>query len=1297
MRKFFRRIGKAIGKTVGGVAQIAVGIVTLDRERISKGFTDVLDGATFGGYSKFMGWWADTFWQQPERVYQEMAARKVTTTGSQTPIGTIYGTAVTGGNMVWYGGTGDLSEYFIAVYALADYQIAGVRSIWVNDDLVFANVPDGNQTLAASAQGDYKDRITAYVRTGQSGVNTVSDPRARAAGWTTGHRMDGNAYVLIVFKLNPNDDKSQELYRGGMPRVRFEVRGKLINGAWTDNQAAIIRDYLLTPVEQGGFGATTAELDEPSFTAGIALCDQQVPKAGGGTEKRYTANGVVSSAQLPIDNLQQLCAAGACFVDYVQGKYVYIQGAYQAPPSSEEFNERDLIGGVSFDLGAGKADLVNTVRGSFVDPANNYDAVDYPEIQAANGVALDGEVLPRELNWPLTTSAGTARRLAKIALLQSRGRTLSLTMTTRIYTKRVGDRIQLSIHYLGWNKKVFRIVGLNLGIGRGAQVDLVEDGPDVWAWSAREAIAVPIAPALNLPDLGDLPAPTGLTIQEQINTPNTALGDRSTLQLSATPPAVPAFQYLQFEYRLQGDNNWTTIGYENNQQASVVVQSFGGTFDFRARAVDSAGNVSRFAATASHTVFDVRSQKAQDKKLLLPKIAGLHLVNSTKTEHTEFVSGAAEFEWQPRSQTNSTEFGNDVFGADDGVLDPFFDGYQINLYRTSGERLTPVYSEQTNDNGFTVTLDLNKRFSLGRRFGFGVVAKGVNGQLGEEQRFIVQNRAPAIPSVGFQVGFSTISMALQQPTDEDFVGFDLFFTSGGQDPYKATPIRISGNSYTVDGLVPGFDYAVGVRSIDEFGIGEQSPVLPVSTKKIESSALGNITTPVTIDEQGGRLITNNSGYIAFHGATSAPSESQFPLIFGAFDGDQYPFWVDAAGNVKITGKFSAGGQEFGVQGIQLEPQGSNARAFIGNAASGQFLRFEDGVLELGPNSKLKRTQTSNVSVTVGTGGDFPNLVAALEAFGEIPQGFNNSGVTATIWLLQGTTNTTGPVRFKNGLNLAHVRVRSNTNVIDFGSSTIDVEDGAFAPVFNAPVLRTNSPLPFITVQNNSTFQFYGSQIANHGSNAALLRLSGGSTFVHHVSQHNGTDCGLFSNTPSSFPSILAADGSVIRITSQFANNLQYTLSNVASGPSNYPLELRSSTMFFDVDSINLELFINTRRAVNVLDGSKVVINTMRVCNIATTFVTPLFQVFNSELMIQATGRQDGGQMPQAVTSNFDGAYFCLLSRSRLTVGVGPLEVSGSSANNLQLEKGSIVSIDGLVTTTANIAFNTLTGSGIIFR
>lgn len=204
-------------------------------------------------------------------------------------------------------------------------------------------------------------------------------------------------------------------------------------------------------------------------------------------------------------------------------------------------------------------------------------------------------------------------------------------------------------------------------IGGGAQLKASEN---LWEqYSNIVFLDTSAAPVIDPPPYVE-PIPA-FTLTEQLNTPVTPNGDRSSIEVSVTRPIFNAgeidnYSYSLVEYRVQGDDLWIAAN-PASPESVIEVPSNGANYEVRIRAVSTSKNTNDTGPVQTITVTDINGRTDNDLSNIYPfdEITGLKL--SGETDNT-FSGGDASFEWD----NSNSEYA-------------YFNYYQIDLY--SGAQL----------------------------------------------------------------------------------------------------------------------------------------------------------------------------------------------------------------------------------------------------------------------------------------------------------------------------------------------------------------------------------------------------------------------------------------------------------------------------------------------------------------------------------------------------------------------------------------------------------------------------------
>ena len=274
----------------------------------------------------------------------------------------IYGEAMVSGPLVFAGSTGSDHSDLHLVIALAGHEVEQIGTIYFNDEAIGTLDGSGNVTT-----GRFAGKVKIGKHLGSSGQSADADLVAAGLGWTTDHRLQGVAYLYVRLTYD------RDVFPQGIPNIKALVKGRKVYDprtgltVWSDNAALCVRDYLTAA---HGLGAAAAEIDDDTVTAAANVCDEAITLAAGGTENRYTCNGVVDLGSTPRDILEAMLSSMAGILVWQAGEYRLHAGAYTAPAVT--LTADDLRGGLRVRPRVQRQHLFNAVRGTYVSDDNNW-------------------------------------------------------------------------------------------------------------------------------------------------------------------------------------------------------------------------------------------------------------------------------------------------------------------------------------------------------------------------------------------------------------------------------------------------------------------------------------------------------------------------------------------------------------------------------------------------------------------------------------------------------------------------------------------------------------------------------------------------------------------------------------------------------------------------------------------------------------------------------------------------------------------------------------------------------------
>lgn len=423
------------------------------------------------------------------------------------------------------------TKWLHLVITMACHEISSVDFLYLDDKLVTFG---GSQEFADSrwSSGDWAPvRAASGLTSSKVFMTTQSKgaPNQPANAdligqlpeyWTPNHRQNNRAHIYCILVYH------KVLFAEGMPDIAVRMDGKKVydprtqQTAFSQNSALILADYLMDT--NYGMGVSQSEVDLSTSVGGLAwaanICDQNVPLASGGTEKRYQTNGLIDTSLEPQAILEELALAMAGNVVYTNGKWRFYPATYVTP--SITLTEDDLLGAPTINRLVSKGDIFNVVRGEYVSAENDYEVTDYPPSRNNTYVAEDGDV-ERFFDMPIAmvTSGTQCQRIAKIELERHRRQTtLEADWGLKAMQLNVGDTCYVDLERYGYTNKVFEVADFDFNFDSNLRptIKLVLEEIDsgVFDWDeTQDENAVTAAPSTSLPDPSSITDPSGLTLE----------------------------------------------------------------------------------------------------------------------------------------------------------------------------------------------------------------------------------------------------------------------------------------------------------------------------------------------------------------------------------------------------------------------------------------------------------------------------------------------------------------------------------------------------------------------------------------------------------------------------------------------------------------------------------------------------------------------------------------------------------------------------------------------------------------
>lgn len=399
----------------------------------------------------------------------------------------VLGRVSTGGVLAWgqeQAGDQTDGEWLHMVYVLSEGEIDGLEDIFLGEEVVQA----------------YGEHASYELITNPTQVNAFL--KANSPDWRDTQVGRGLSFVRLSFKY------SAEKYPSGIPDVRFVLRGRRDiydprtgTAGYSENTALHILWFL-----RNRCGVPDDEIVFASFANSASVCDEMLANADGSTSARYRSGCVIGADESRTQVMQKLEAACGGKLIRVGGRWMLQVGAYYGPYDFE-ITEDMVIGTVTGSTEPTNDSAINTVRGTFVDPAQAWAETDYPEVSVSEWVVADGGEAAETLSFSYVSNPYQAQRLANIELRRRRaGGTLSIPMNFMGYNCRPGRSVKVNLPSLNIMGE-FIVTDWSMSADSGCNVSVAQNEPAIF----DDAVGQPYNPIgfIKLP-AGGLGSPTGL-------------------------------------------------------------------------------------------------------------------------------------------------------------------------------------------------------------------------------------------------------------------------------------------------------------------------------------------------------------------------------------------------------------------------------------------------------------------------------------------------------------------------------------------------------------------------------------------------------------------------------------------------------------------------------------------------------------------------------------------------------------------------------------------------------------------
>lgn len=492
--------------------------------------------------------------------------------------------------------------HFYKVIALGTGELDGIEEFWCDNTLVGLDV-DGWATTYPYKPPGYPSFLRIRHRLGLATETYYDELEDVFVEWDNTHRGDGISSLFITQRPVNQEFISFQFPQLTQTNYRVVARtSKIYNPItatteWTDNGAAVIRDYM---THLDGMRLPTSLFTTTNGTAGwLAAANKAalaIPLKAGGTEPQYRLWGSYGLNERPADVLARMLAStdGVLFPT-PDGGYTLDIG-YTAPTVTID---EDVICGFELSRGRDILSTANVIRATYMSPNHDYQSIDADQWIDDADVAIRGEIV-NDTSFIMSPSHGQCRRLMKLAAHRANPSWIVSFQCNLLALAAYGHRfILVNYPLFGISNEVMEVKDFRFnisedGILTGVSIEAQSMPATAYDWdAATEEGTEPINEEIDIDRT--IPVPTNFagTIVTTTTGAGTTRYALLTFDNSTTDNLNP---YL--EGRAVGETSWRAIpvGLDATSAVSFPLDDLV-EYEFRARNVSSTGRTSEWTDT----------------------------------------------------------------------------------------------------------------------------------------------------------------------------------------------------------------------------------------------------------------------------------------------------------------------------------------------------------------------------------------------------------------------------------------------------------------------------------------------------------------------------------------------------------------------------------------------------------------------------------------------------------------------------------------------------------------------------
>ena len=459
-------------------------------------------------------------------------SRQSTVRGTIEPQKIVYGEALVSGPIFFVGTANTDNKDLYHGIALTGHECEAITDIYLDNEII-TNAQITNNLVTGGTFGPVDSETICQVEK-KLGTATQASSSLLTTGfteWTSAHQGKSLSYIVTKFTLT---DGSQELWDRLTPtNIKALVKGKndiydprldvaagnaagdnptsATYQAWSDNPALCVANFLMDT--EFGLGVPASKIDWADVVTSADACDVSVVVPNSGTQKRFTANGVIFATDSYRASLDKLLSSMNGSIFYSNGSYRIKAGVYEAPALTLDAD--DLADAITVKTSVERGERFNTIRPIIVDPAQNHKSTEAPQVQLTSAVSRDnGEVITKDIQLPFTNTSFMAQRLShKQIQLSDQQKVISFPANLSALNVDIGDRVSVTIDELNYSAKVFRCLGWSFADSADGAVNLtlLEDDAGSYADPTAGEYSTVTADGTITPGFRGVPDPQNLS------------------------------------------------------------------------------------------------------------------------------------------------------------------------------------------------------------------------------------------------------------------------------------------------------------------------------------------------------------------------------------------------------------------------------------------------------------------------------------------------------------------------------------------------------------------------------------------------------------------------------------------------------------------------------------------------------------------------------------------------------------------------------------------------------------------